>query len=59
MRWPWQRRRESADVAEAQEHIDHLRRQQPEVTRLAKELQDARSRNHFSEMIDAALRGAR
>lgn len=57
MRWPWQRPK--ADVAEAQEHIDRLRRQKLEVSNLAKELQDARRRNHFSEMIVAALRGAR
>jgi hypothetical protein len=56
MRWPWQRPK--ADVAEAQEHIDKLKRQQPEVTRLSRELQAARKQNHFSEMIVAALRGA-
>jgi hypothetical protein len=57
MRWPW-RRRESPEIAEAQAHLDQLDRQQPEVTRLSRELQEARRRNHFSEMIAAALRGA-
>jgi len=56
MRWPWQRHK--ANVAEAQEHIDRLHEQQAEVSRLAKELQAARQRNHFNELIMAALRGA-
>jgi hypothetical protein len=58
MRWPWQKRAEPPGVVEAQEHIDRLQRQQPEVTRLSKELQIARQRNHFAELIAAALRGA-
>lgn len=57
MKWPW-RRRKSPDVAEAQRHIDRLEQQQPEVTRLADELRAARRRNHFSELIENALRGA-
>lgn len=56
MRWPW-RRRESAEIAEAQGHIDQIQSQQPEVTRLTRDLQAAQRRNHFSEMIISALRG--
>lgn len=56
MRWPW-KRRDSAHLDEAQRHIDRLERQQPEVTRLAKQLEDARSRNHFAIMIANAMRG--
>lgn len=57
MRWPW-KRGDPPQVAEAQEHIDRLKQQKPEVTALAKELRAARKRNHFSELILAALRGA-
>lgn len=57
MRWPWQRR-EPPQIAEAQAHLDQLERQQPEVTQLSRELQAARKRNHFADMIAAALRGA-
>jgi hypothetical protein len=57
MRWPW-RRRKPAEPDKAQRYIDRLERQQPEVDRLSRELHAARQRNHFAELIAAALRGA-
>jgi len=57
MRWPWHRH-ESTEIAEAQKQIDQIQSQQPEVSQLSRELQDARRRNHFADMIAAALRGA-
>jgi hypothetical protein len=56
MRWPWQRPK--PDTTEAQAQIDRLHAQEPEVARLKRELQDARRRNHFAQMIRSALRGA-
>jgi hypothetical protein len=56
MRWPWQRPK--PDTTEAQAQIDRLREQEPEVARLKRDLQDARRRNHFAQMIVSALRGA-
>lgn len=55
MRWPWSRR--EPDIDEAQAHLDRIKRQQPEVTRLTSELQAARERNHFAEIFLLALRG--
>jgi len=57
MRWPW-KRCEPPQVAEAQRHIDQIESQQPEVAQISRELQAARKRNHFADMIAAALRGA-
>jgi hypothetical protein len=57
VRWPWHRRR--PDVAEAQEHLDRLHGQQPEVDQLGRELRAARERNHFSEMVFESMRGRR
>ena len=57
MRWPW-RRGKPSETDEAQQYIEQLERQQPEVDRLSRELQTARQRNHFAEMIVSALRGA-
>lgn len=57
MRWPW-RRSPATGPDEAQQYIEQLERQQPEVDRLSRELQAARKRNHFADLIAAALRGA-
>jgi len=57
MRWPWRRPPPATD--EAQRHIDHIREQQPEVSRLTRDLAAARERNHFSDMITEAMRGRR
>lgn len=59
MRWPW--RHQQPDVAEAQQHLDRLRRQQPEVNRLSRELREAREAkgDHFSDMVMQAIRGRR
>jgi len=53
VRWPW--RRPAPDTSEAQDHLDQLARQQPEVDRLTADLQRAQERNHFSEAITAAF----
>jgi len=59
MRWPWRWRRHPPDTDEAQQHLDRLRQQQPEVSRLSRELREARERDHFSDMVREAMRGRR
>lgn len=57
MRWPWRGHHAATD--EAQEHIDRLRAQQPEVNRINRELRAAREHNHFAEMVLEAMRAGR
>lgn len=57
MWWPW-RRRHSAHLDDAQRHLDQLQAQQPEVTRLSRELREDGHHNRFAARISQALRGA-
>lgn len=58
MRWPWRSRQQHRDrVAEAQRHLHQVQRQQPQVERLARELEARRRANQFSEAVRQAFGG--
>lgn len=59
--WLWRlgRRKRHDEHAEAKAHLADLQAQAPEVDRLAEQLQEMRLRNHFSELVDQAIRQAR
>ncbi len=58
MRWPWQSRRPQRDrVEEAERHLRLVQRQQPQVEKLARELEDRRKANRFSEAVREAFGG--
>lgn len=58
MRWPWQRRSHDRSD-EARGLLAELDEREPRVDRLASELDRARERNHFAEMIRAAFAARR
>jgi hypothetical protein len=53
MRWPWQQK--EPKPTEAKEHLQRIIEREPEVKRLADQLRDAQRRNHFSNMVIAAM----
>lgn len=53
MRWWWRKAEVKSD--EAQQHLQKVLEREPEVKSLGRELRDAQRRNHFSEMVNAAI----
>jgi hypothetical protein len=55
-KWRWPRRRKALDRSEeALEYLRQLQENDEEIARLAAELGEAKRRNHFSLMVDAAI----
>jgi hypothetical protein len=53
MRWWWQKDPEPS--TEAQEQLQKIMDRDPEVNRLSRKLREAERRDHFSDMVDAAM----
>lgn len=57
MRWRWPAwRRAPITVDEARAELDKLEDREPEVARLGAELRERQRLNHFSGMVDKAIR---
>ena len=57
MRWRWPPWRRAEDTSEeARAELQKLERRDPEVTRLGAELRERQRQNHFSGMVQQALR---
>lgn len=54
-RW-WPHRGHETHTDEAREVLAHLRDRDAEVNQLGDELREAQRRNHFSELVTAAIR---
>jgi hypothetical protein len=53
MRWPWRKTPKKSD--EAQRHLERVMEREPEVKNLGHELRAVQRRNHFSDMVNAAI----
>lgn len=56
MRWPWTRKPNPEDLAQARAHLEQTRARRAQVDRVVAQSERAIRQNHFGPRIAAALR---